>query len=298
MFDFRLKVFHTVAKRLSFTKAATDLFITQPAVTKHIKELELYFKVQLFERGGNQIKLTRQGEVLLQYSEQLFSIYRKIEFDLNSFSDNYNGTLNVGASSTINQYIIPFTLAEFHKKYKEVIVKLMNGNSEQIEYALLNNDIDLGIVEGKSKNKGIKYTEFVKDEIVLVSNAHHTLARKSHLSIDELKSVPLLIREAGSGTLDVIAHALKPFNLGLSNLTIEMELGSTEAIKTYLRNSNCLAFLSIHSIGTELANNSFRIIEVEGLRIERYFHFIERQGTSEQLAHLFMTFARQYNLKL
>lgn len=298
MFDFRLKVFHTVAKRLSFTKAATDLFITQPAVTKHIKELELSFKVQLFERRGNNIKLTRQGEALLQYSEQLFSIYRKIEFELNSFSHNYKGTLKVGASSTINQYIIPSALAEFHKKYKDVTIKLMNGNSQQIETALLNNDIDLGIVEGKSKTKGIKYTEFVKDEIVLVSNANHPLVRKSHLSADDLKHVPLLVREAGSGTLDVIAHALKLFNLSFSNLTIEMELGSTEAIKTYLRNSNCLAFLSIHSIVTELANNSFRMIEVEGLKIERYFHFIERQGTSEQLAQLFMMFARQYNLKL
>lgn len=297
MFDYRLKVFHTVAKRLSFTKAAADLFITQPAVTKHIKELEQYFKVQLFERQGNQIKLTNQGHVMLQYSEQLFSIYRKMEFDLNSFSHNHKGLLHVGASSTISQYVIPFTLAEFHKKYKDVVVKLMNGNTEQIEHALLNNDIDLGIIEGKLKNKGIKYTEYVKDEIVLVSNTNHLLAKKSRLTIDELKKIPLLIREAGSGTLDVIAYALKPFELTFSQLNIEMELGSTEAIKTYLRNSNCMAFLSIHSVFAELANNSFRIIDVEGLSIERYFHFIERLGTSEQLANLFMAFAHQYNLK-
>lgn len=297
MFDFRLKVFYTVAKRLSFTKAATDLFITQPAVTKHIKELEQYFKVQLFERQGNQIKLTKQGRLLLEYTEEIFRVYRKMEFDLASFSENYKSQLHVGASSTISQYVIPYTLAQFHKKYKDVAVKLMNGNTEQIEQALLNNDIDLGIIEGKSKNKGIKYTEFLRDEIVLVSNAVNSLITVPQLSMKDLKTIPMLIRETGSGTLDVIAHALRPFNLSFSQLNIEMELGSTEAIKTYLHNSNCVAFLSRHSVVNELADKSFKIIEVKGLQIARYFHFIERQGTSEQLANLFMTFACQNNLK-
>lgn len=297
MFDFRLKVFYTVAKRLSFTKAASDLFITQPAVTKHIKELEQYFKVQLFERQGNQIKLTQQGQLLLTYTEEIFSIYRKMEFDLAAFSEHYKSQLHVGASSTVSQYVIPFTLARFHKKYKDIAVKLMNGNTEQIEQALLANDIDLGIIEGKSKTKGIKYTEFIKDEIVLVSNSSHPLAKRPQLLKEELKSVPMLIREAGSGTLDVIAHALKSIGLSFSQLSIEMELGSTEAIKTYLTNSNCVAFLSRHSVANELANKTFRMIEVKNLHITRSFHFIERQGTSEPLPHLFINFARQNNLK-
>jgi DNA-binding transcriptional LysR family regulator len=297
MFDFRLKVFHTVAKRLSFTKAAADLFITQPAVTKHIQELEQHFKVQLFERQGNQIKLTRQGSVMLHYVEELSGIYRKMEFDLNSFSQDHQGVLQLGASTTISQYVIPSALAAFHKKYKDVNVKLLNGNTEQIEHALINNDIDLGIIEGKSKNKGIKYTAFLKDEIVLVSNIDHPVAKKPFITAAELKNIPLLLREAGSGTLDVISHALKSSGLSVSKLNIEMELGSTEAIKTYLRNSNCMAFLSVHSIVTELSNKVFRIVDIKGLNIERSFYFIERQGASEQLANLFMAFVKQYNLK-
>jgi DNA-binding transcriptional LysR family regulator len=297
MFDFRLKVFHTVAKRLSFTKAAADLFITQPAVTKHIQELEQYFKVQLFERQGNHISLTPQGQVMLQYTEQLLGIYRKMEFDLHGFSHHHKGLLHLGASSTVSQYVIPATLAEFHKKYREVNVTLMNGNTEQIENALLNNDIDLGIIEGKSKSKGIKYTEYMKDEIVLVTGFSHPLSKKPFLTVSDLTQVPLLVREAGSGTLDVLAHAIKPFGLNFSQLNIEMELGSTEAIKTYLRNSRCMAFLSIHSVLTELSSNALRILDVEGLNIERYFYFIEKQGATEQLASLFMTFAHRYNLK-
>ncbi|MEI6948356.1 LysR family transcriptional regulator [Paraflavisolibacter sp. H34] len=297
MFDFRLKVFYTVAKRLSFTKAAADLFITQPAVTKHIQELEQYFKVPLFDRKGNKIELTKQGQVLLQYTDQLLGLYRNLEFDMSAFSNNQKGQLHLGASSTISQYVIPFALAEFHKKYRDVEVRLMNGNTEQIENALLHHDIDLGIIEGASKNKGIRYSEYVKDEIVLVCAATHPWAKKPYLTLAELKKVPLLVREAGSGTLDVIAHALKPHGLNFSQLTIEMELGSTEAIKTYLRNSECMAFLSVHSVFTELSNNSFRILDVKGLAIERFFYFIERQGGAEQLAQSFMRFALQYNLK-
>jgi DNA-binding transcriptional LysR family regulator len=251
----------------------------------------------LFERQGNQIKLTKQGQMLLEYTEEVFRIYRKMEFELAAFSEHYKSQLHVGASSTVSQYVIPFTLAQFHNKYKDIAVKLMNGNTEQIEHALLSNDIDLGIIEGKSKNKGIKYTEFIKDEIVLIANAAHPFANKPRLSVKELKSVPMVIREAGSGTLDVIAHALKSLDLSFSQLNIEMELGSTEAIKTYLHNSNCVAFLSMHSVVNELANKSFRVIDVEGLSIVRYFHFIERQGTSEQLANLFIHFARQNYLK-
>lgn len=297
MFDFRLKVFYTVAKRSSFTKAATDLFVTQPAVTKHIKELEQYFKVQLFERQGNRIKLTQPGEMLLHYTEDVFRIYRKMEFELAAFSRHYKTQLHVGASSTVSQYVIPYTLAQFHKKYEDIAVKLTNGNTEQIEHALLGNDIDLGIIEGKSKNKGIKYTEFIKDEIVLIANAGHPLESRPPITIEELKSLPMLIREAGSGTLDVIAHALKSIGLSFSNLNIEMELGSTEAIKTYLYNSNCVAFLSRHSVANELSNKSFRTISVKGLNIVRHFHFIERQGTSEPLANLFINFARANYLK-
>lgn len=107
MFDFRLKVFQTVAKRLNFTKAAAELYITQPAVTKHIQELEHYFKTKLFERKGSQIKLTPAGEILLQHTEQIFAVYQNLEFEMSSFSKKHKGRLRVGASTTVAQYVLP-----------------------------------------------------------------------------------------------------------------------------------------------------------------------------------------------
>lgn len=297
MFDFRLQVFNTVAKRLNFTKAAEELFITQPAVTKHIQEIENHFKVKLFERNGTKIKLTPAGETLLQHTDQLFAVYRNLEFELNTFTQQRTGKLRIGASTTVAQYVLPPVLAAFHKKFNNIKVTLTINNTEQIEQALQNKNIDLGIIEGQSKNNLFKYTEFVKDELVLVANINHPLAKKDMIKPDELLKIPLLLREPGSGTLEVLAHALKPLGIKISQLQNEMELGSTESMKLYLLNSNAMAFLSVHSILKELQNKECCIIDVKGLTIERHFYFIQQHGQAEALPDLFMKFARHYNFR-
>lgn len=297
MFDFRLQVFHKVAKRLNFTKAADELFITQPAVSKHIQEIESYLKIKLFERNGSKIKLTQAGIILLYHTEKLFEIYRDLEFELNTVTQKFNGKLRIGASTTIAQYVLPQILARFHEKFDHLKVSLVANNTEQIEIALQNNEIDLGVIEGKSKKSYLKYTQFVKDEIVLVANSNNPFSKKQNITIDELKSIPLLFREQGSGTLEVIAHYLKPLGIKISDLNIEMQLGSTESIKNYILNSNCMAFLSIHSIFTELKENKYSVIDIKDFVIERDFYFIQQQGQTEALPEVFMKFASHYNFK-
>ncbi|MEO7835400.1 MAG: LysR substrate-binding domain-containing protein [Ginsengibacter sp.] len=297
MFDFRLKVFQTVAKRLNFTKAAGELYITQPAVSKHVHELENHFKVKLFDRNNSGIKLTPAGEILLQHIEQLFSFYRNLEFEMNTFAQKHKGKLRLGASTTVAQYVLPPVLAAFHKKFPDVQIILTTNNTEHIENALKNNEIDLGIIEGRSKNTSIKYSEFIKDEIVLVSSNKNLFAKKEIIKPTELKNIPLLLREPGSGTLEVIAHVLKSFGIKIRELKIEMQLSSTESMKSYLMHSDCMAFLSIHSILNELKKNEFHIVDIKGMDIERYFYFIQLHGESESLPNLFMEFARRHNFR-
>jgi LysR family transcriptional regulator, transcriptional activator of the cysJI operon len=293
-FDFRLQVFHTVAKRLNFTKAAGELYISQPAVTRHIQELEQQFKIKLFERNGTRIRLSPAGMRLLQHTEELFAIYRNIEFDMSSLTQRHSGRLFLGGSMTTAPYIIPPILAEFHGRYKDVEVSLITGNTGQIEGALEQQEIDLGIVEGHSRKASIRYTEFMKDEIVLVSNPAHPLAKKTSIRPEELTRLPLLLREPGSGTLEVLAHALKGVGIKLSNLKKEMQLNSTEIIKSYLLNAPCMAFLSIHAITKELQNKECCVIEVKGLRIERNFFFARLKGDTQALPELFIKFALHY----
>jgi DNA-binding transcriptional LysR family regulator len=293
-FDFRLQVFHTVARRLNFTRAAEELFISQPAVTRHIQELEQQFKVKLFERNGTRIRLSPAGQRLLVHTEELFAVYRNIEFDMGNLTHRHSGRLFLGGSMTTAPYVIPPILAEFHGRYPEVDISLITGNTQQIEHALEQQEIDLGIVEGYSRHSSIRYTEFMKDEIVLVSNPAHPLARKAVIRPEELTRIPLLLREPGSGSLEVLAHALKGIGIKLSALKKEMQLNSTEIIKSYLLTAPVMAFLSVHAIAKELQNKECCVIEVKGLHIERNFYFARLQGDAQALPELFMKFALHY----
>lgn len=290
MFDFRLKVFYTVARRLNFTKAAEELLISQPAVTKHIKELESQFNLALFDRRGNKVLLSPAGEVLLRHTEAIQEIYRQIEFDLNQLNQTFKGVLHVGSSTSITQYILPPLLARFHSIHQDVKVELLSGNTEQIEQALLHKKIEMGVIEGKSKRREIQYTPFLKDEIVLVCSSKNPLAKKEEIRPEELKKIPLLLREPGSGTLEVIADALKQKGIRLADLSVEMQLGSTEAIKSYLQHSDCMAFLSLHAIPRELENGTLKIIGIRKLPIHRNFYFITPQGPEGGLSSLLIRF--------
>lgn len=297
MFDFRFQVFHTVAKRLSFTKAAEELYVTQPAVTKHIHELESHFKTKLFERNGNKIRLTPAGKLLLQHTEALFAVYRNMEFEMAALGKDTSGKLRIGASTTVAQYVLPPLLAAFRQKFDGIVVTLTSSNTEQIENALLHREIDIGIIEGATKNKSIQYQPYLKDEIVLVTSVKSPLAKKESIKPEELKDIPLLLREPGSGTLEVISRALKEVGIKLSELKMEMQLNSSESMKAYLLNSHCAAFISIHAVLKELKQGECRIVDVKGLSIERPFYIIQPHGQTSSLTELFIRFAKQYNLK-
>ncbi|GLB52823.1 transcriptional regulator [Neptunitalea chrysea] len=294
MFDFRLKVFRTVARRLNFTKAAQELYITQPAVTKHIKEIEKHFEVKLFDRNGTRIKLTEAGAVLLKHTEQVFELHRKAEIELNNLKNLQAGSLRIGASTTIANYIIPLVLPGFKKAYPDIKVTLKIDNTERVEQMLLNKEIDLGITEGYTKSSALEYDEFLEDEIVLV-----TASREfgEHITKAALKSIPLLLREHGSGTLDVINHALGEKELKTNVYKITMRLSSTESIKLYLLNSECAAFLSIYSVLNELKHNTFRVIDIEKVFMQRYFYWVKLQGEHNSLVDLFMKHASSYNYR-
>jgi DNA-binding transcriptional LysR family regulator len=297
MLDFRLKVFYTVAKRLNFTRAAAELFISQPAVTKHIKELEAHYKTTLFERSGNKkIELTAAGKVFLAYAEQLISVYGELEYDMNLLNKEHGGVLRIGASTTVAQYILPKVLALFHKKFSSVNVQLQTGNTEDIEQALLAKEIEIGIIEGSSRSTQISYEPYMRDELVLVAASTNTKIKKDTLKPEELINYPFLLREPGSGTREVLGIALAKHNIKFSDLKMEMQLGGTESIKSYLGHSDCLAFVSVYAILKELRDNELRIIDVKGLNIERPFHFILQHGQPSSLAELFIRFAKKQKL--
>jgi len=298
IFDFRLKVFYTVAQRLSFTKAAAELFITQPAVTKHIKELELQLNVQLFKRNGNNISLTAAGEIMLRYAEKIFRTYGDLETDLARLSNIEAGSLHIGASTTVAQTILPKLLALFKKAYPAVTFTFSQGNTDFITQQVLAEKIDIAIVEGAAHYPQIAYSPFAKDEIVLVTAANNQLSKKTEITPRQLLNIPLVLREAGSGTLDVIFNALSAIQINPKDLNIEIQLESSIAIKEYLLYSETATFLSIQSVISELKHKELAVIDIKGLDIFRTFEFIHLQGKHTKLSELFKRFCiTNYNLK-
>lgn len=298
MSDFRLKVFRSVAKNLSFTKASQELFVSQPAITKHIQELESAYQTRLFDRQGNKISLTESGKLLLEHCDRILEDYKRLEYEMHLLNNEYTGELRLGASTTIAQYVLPPLLARFIKKFPQVNLSLMNGNSREVETALQEHRIDLGLVEGVHRSPNLKYTSFLEDELVAVVHAKSKLPIPDELAPEDLTNIPLVLRERGSGTLDVIERALSQHNIKLSALHVLIYLGSTESIKLFLESTDCMGIISIRSICKELAAGTFRVVELKETSMLRDFCFVHQQGQESGLVSAFMQFAMHHSRTL
>lgn len=297
MLDFRLKVFQSVAHNLSFTKASIELFITQPAITKHIKELESEFEVKLFNRIGNKISLTQAGNILLSYTDHIISLHNEIKFELSQLKGNLKGNLRIGASTTISQYIIPSALAKFNERFPEIKLSLTNGNTQYIEHQLLKNEIDFGIVEGKPINSDIHYSPFLNDELLVFTSVQNTRIPTS-VANDEFLKLPLILRERGSGTLEIIEKKLQNNQISPKQLNVLMFLGSTEAIKTFIKTGNGVGIVSRFAIEQELSNNILREINTPEIKFHRQFYFISPIGPEPTgIVKTFLNFLQKhYNI--
>lgn len=297
--DFRLKVFKTVADRLSFTKAAAELLISQPAVTKQINELERLLGKPLFLRHGNRISLTDDGVRLLEYANRILALYGELRDAFVEEQGAFSGEIRLGASTTLSQYVLPGLLAKFRKLYPDVRVTLFNGNAEQIERQIADGKLDFGMIEGTASNPALHYELFMDDELVLVTSASNTSFTREEITAADLPALPLVIRENGSGTLDVLSRELSRHGLSLRQLHIEMQLGSTESIKHYLFYSDTFAFVSVQAVLDELAANRLRVVEVGDMELVRRFSFVTAHGQRSRLTDLFKQFClNHYNRKL
>ena len=277
MDDFRLKVFITAARTLSFTRTAERLFISQPAVSKHIGELESQYKVQLFMRRGSRLELTGAGETLLACAERLADDYRRMQYEMSLCADAPVGELRLGASTTIAQYLLPPILARFTTRFPGVRVAMMSGNSDQVEQARRGR-VDASVV--------------APDELVLVARTGGPYSRTESITADELREIPLVLREGGSGTLEVIKAALGRAGIRIPQLNVVMRLGSTEGIKAFVRNSDAMAIVSVISVVDELRSGVLRIIDLEDLPLRRDFAFVHVEAEPSALVRQFIEFAR------
>src|SRR5690606_29103258 len=176
----------------------------------------------------------------------------------------------------------------------EIKLNLMNGNTETIESAVLSKSISLGIVEGKRHHTDLKYAELTSDELVLITHAKSKYAKEEAIELDELRNIRMVLRERGSGTLEVIEMALQKRDIRLADLPIVMHLGGTESIKSFLENSHSAAFISMHAVQKEIQYGELKIIPIKDFQIMRNFSFIYLHGQPDRFSTMFMRYAKQY----
>ena len=271
----------TAARTLSFSKCAAVLNITQPAVSRHIGELEARYGMPLFSRGTSGVTLTKAGELLLSHAERLLSAYQKMDYDMDLLSQTSQGRLSIGASTTIAMYLLPPVLAAFMERSGGVEVSMLSGNSENVEQWLRDGTVDIGFVENASRRPWLHYEPLMADELVLVAGTQGRYGTLESVTPEELRGLPLVLREkgsGGSGTREIIERALGQHGLRVADLRVVIELSSTEAIKAFVRSSDTLAIVSVIALHRELADGSLRIVDIDGIDMPREFATVVRPG--------------------
>ena len=251
MADRRLQVFHAVAKQLSFTKAAEVLFMTQPAVTFQIKQLEEHFNTRLFDRGHGRIALTPAGEVVLGYAERILGLASEMDVRLSELTGEIGGSLMFGASTTIAEFMLPGILGEFKSTYPNVRSRLVVGNSESIENRVLEHTIDIGFIESLSHEPNLECDVCCDDELVVICHPRFPLARHKELTPQKLLEHPYISREPGSGTREFTENYLRGAGVSLDQMNVVMELGSPIALNGVVQTGLGFAVASRASVSKE-----------------------------------------------
>jgi len=271
-----LQAFYEVARAGSVSAGAARLHVSQPAVTREIKELEGRLGLVLFDRLPRGVALTQAGAQLFDYAGRIFALADAAEAELKETAGLSAGHVKIGASATVGVYLVPDMIARFNAIYPKVSVDLTVTNTEQVEEGLSNRTFSLGFVEGPYDEMLLQAEIIGSDEIVAVAGAGHAFKSKK-LRAQELANHTVILREAGSGTRAVVEESYAKAGLNMEPI---MSVSNTEAIKRMLIAQNSIAYISSLSVRDEVRRGDLAVLNVTDLRIERALHMVVLQGRS------------------
>ncbi|HNS14678.1 MAG TPA: selenium metabolism-associated LysR family transcriptional regulator [Syntrophorhabdaceae bacterium] len=271
-----LETFVRIVELKSFTKAAEELYLTQPTVSKQIVDLERYFDVRLIDRTKRTVTITKAGEILLRYAKDFLGLKKETIDAIAAFKGLQKGDIIVGASNIPGVYILPGLLHIFKQQYDGIRFRLIIADSKAIIQKMEEGEIDVGFVGAKYETKKIEYKKFLEDTIMII--APPSFPDKIH--IKHLKDYPFIIREQGSGTRNHFESSLKRLKVNvLPELQAVAELTDTEAIKEAVKSGMGVSYVSKMAIVHELANNNLKCLNIEGLpNITRSFYIVTKRG--------------------
>lgn len=271
----QLRVFAAVADQGGFSRAAAVLRLSQPAVSKSVRELERQVKLPLLERAGRASRLTPAGRALATRARELFSVEASAEEELRALRGLESGSLRVGASTTIATYVLPSILARFREAHPGVALRVVSANTRAIARQLLERRLDVALVEGPVAHERLDVIAWRDDELVLIAPWGHPLTRRRTVRAPDLAAVRLIVREPGSGTRDVAERALAEQGV---HLPVALQLGSTEAIKQAVAAGLGLAIVSRAAAADQLALGRIATVRLRGVVLCRAFTELRLRG--------------------
>lgn len=287
----QLEVFVKVAELGSFSKAAEAVFLTQPTVSEHIRALEEELGVRLLDRFGRGAEPTKAGQLLLSYAQRILKLHSEARQALAQFQGRMAGELVVGASTIPGEYVLPRLIGRFKEKYPDISISLLIGDTQQALDWLLEGKVEVALVGAQIVQRSIEYTELMPDELVLVVSSTHPWHGKKTVTLDEVRTEPLIVRERGSGSRHALERALEEEGLDLGAFRVVGEMGSTQAIKQAVKAGVGISLISKRAVEDECRANLLWCVKVKDLRFSRFFYLVTHRGrTRSPLAEAFRAF--------
>jgi DNA-binding transcriptional LysR family regulator len=290
----QLNIFCKVIELKSFSKAGKAIRLSQPTISSHIKDLEDHFDCRLIDRLSKEAVPTKAGELLYDYAKRMLALRDETETALAEYNGKIRGRLVIGGSTIPGTYLMPQLVADFKKKYPDVIVSLVIGDTDHIIESILNGNLELGIVGAKAETKKITQKKLIEDEMRLIVPVGHRWAGEKRVSLKRLVSEPFILRERGSGTLKSLDQSLSGCGHSIEDLNVVAELGSTQAICQGIKTGAGVSVISTLAAAEDLQMGKLNALEVDGLDLKRNFYLTRhRYRSPSPLSEAFVQFLKE-----
>lgn len=280
-----LHVFVTVAEKESFSRAAEEHYMTQPAVSQYVRALEEAVGTKLLERNNKYVRLNKAGEIVYHHATEILGLYTNMQTLVDDLANKANGPLTIGASYTFGEYVLPHLLAILQERYPHIEPTVIIENSEKIASLVATNQLDIGIVEGKVTNSALHIEPFATDEMMLVGGKDCSLAKQTSVKIKHLAMEQWIVREMGSGTRDMTEALYQTLGFTPNKL---ISFSSTQPIKESVEAGLGISLLSKWTIEKELQSGDLRVIPVEGLPLSREFSILTKSMFQTKALQVFI----------
>jgi DNA-binding transcriptional LysR family regulator len=292
-FDLRqLEVFQKVVEFESFSKAAKAVYRAQASVSETIASLENQIGTRLIDRLGRQIVPTRAGELLYKHAVLLLDMKKTACLEMQKFLGLRGGEIKVGGSTIPGEYILPKVIGRFREIYNAVVVLLTVADSSEIEMRILDGDFELGVIGSKGNHKNVQSLKLWKDELVLAVPARHRLAKRENVTPETLFREPFILRESGSGTLNIMEKYFREAGLkDMDAFQVVARFGTSTAVKEGIKAGLGISILSLRALESELKTGVLKALRLKGISMSRHFYLIrDRRRIASPLCQALIDF--------